>query len=167
MHFFLAKIPFSCYLCKKLKKTAKMTRGIRNNNPLNIRHGRTNWIGAALVQTDREFVQFISMYYGWRAALRVVRTYQKKYRIFTPEAIIRRWAPAADGNDPDSYTRRVCRITGLGGRENLSPSDPRIEDLVLAMARIESGDAILDYRDSLHAAFLDQRPSNNPGAPQS
>jgi len=133
-----------------------MTRGIRNNNPLNIRHGKTNWIGAALVQGDREFVQFISMYYGWRAALRVVRTYQLKYRIFTPEGIITRWAPKEDGNDPEAYTRKVCRITGIGGRENLSTSDSRIEDLVLAMARIESGDAVLDYRDSLHEAFIEQ-----------
>lgn len=133
-----------------------MTRGIRNNNPLNIRIGRTHWIGAAMVQKDKEFVQFMSMYYGWRAALRVIRTYQKKYGINTPEGIINRWAPREDGNDPDAYVRKVCRITGIGGREALAVNDKRIEDLVLAMARIESGEGVLDYRDSLHQAFESQ-----------
>ena len=95
------------------------------------------------------------MYYGWRAALRVIRTYQKKYGINTPEGIITRWAPREDGNDPVAYTRKVCRITGIGGREPLSVRDKRIEALVLAMARVESGDGVLDYRDSLHEAFID------------
>ena len=45
-----------------------MTRGIKNNNPLNIRHSADQWQGAREEQTDKEFVQFTSMAYGYRAA---------------------------------------------------------------------------------------------------
>ena len=40
------------------------TRGIRNNNPLNIRHSADQWQGARDKQTDKSFVQFKSMAYG-------------------------------------------------------------------------------------------------------
>ena len=36
----------------------KPTRGMRNNNPLNIRHGKSRWVGMAEQQSDRAFVQF-------------------------------------------------------------------------------------------------------------
>ena len=36
------------------------TRGIRNNNPLNIRHSKDKWQGIAITQTDKSFVQFQS-----------------------------------------------------------------------------------------------------------
>ena len=45
-----------------------MTRGIRNNNPLNIRHSSDRWEGAREEQTDSAFVQFQTMAYGYRAA---------------------------------------------------------------------------------------------------
>ena len=41
-----------------------MKRGIRNNNPLNIRHSADKWQGASETQTDKSFVQFKSMAYG-------------------------------------------------------------------------------------------------------
>ena len=43
-------------------------RGIRNNNPLNIRRTNTVWQGMKEELTDKEFVEFISMAYGYRAA---------------------------------------------------------------------------------------------------
>ena len=52
-----------------------MTRGIRNNNPLNIRHSADQWQGARAQQTDPSFVQFESMAYGYRAAWKVLETY--------------------------------------------------------------------------------------------
>ena len=55
-------------------------RGLRNNNPLNIRHGKDQWLGAATTQTDKDFVQFQSMAYGYRAAWRILNTYYKKLK---------------------------------------------------------------------------------------
>ena len=47
-----------------------MTRGYRNNNPLNIRIDKKNpWLGRVIPNTDGEFEQFTSMAYGYRAAM--------------------------------------------------------------------------------------------------
>ena len=45
-----------------------LPRGIRNNNPLNIRRGKDQWKGLRAQQTDASFCQFESLEYGWRAA---------------------------------------------------------------------------------------------------
>ena len=57
-----------------------MSRGIRNNNPLNIRHSADRWQGARKVQTDKSFVQFETMAYGYRAAWKVLDTYFLTFR---------------------------------------------------------------------------------------
>ena len=47
-------------------------RGLRNNNPLNIRHSASRWQGARVEQTDKAFVQFTSLAMGYRAAWRIL-----------------------------------------------------------------------------------------------
>ena len=98
----------------------KEARGIRNNNPLNIRHSSDRWEGARLEQTDKSFVQFRTMAYGYRAAWKVLESYWTHFRKlrepFTIENIIRRWAPPSE-NDTEAYIRSVLMLTGLGGKE--------------------------------------------------
>ena len=97
-------------------------RGLRNNNPLNIRHSKDKWQGIATTQTDKEFVQFQSMAHGYRAVWRTLYTYYKRLRErkkhFTVENIIHRWAPPEE-NDVDAYVKTVLNITSLGGNERL------------------------------------------------
>ena len=53
-----------------------IARGIRNNNPLNIRRSKDKWQGLKTLQTDAQFCQFETMAYGWRAAfVMLTRTY--------------------------------------------------------------------------------------------
>lgn len=82
------------------------TRGIRNNNPANIRRG-CNWQGLAKKQTDKEFCQFVSMTWGVRALLVTLRTYVVKHKLHTIREIIHRWAPPEDGNATDRYIAYV------------------------------------------------------------
>ena len=82
------------------------TRGIRNNNPANIRRG-CNWKGLAKVQTDREFCQFNTMKWGVRALLVTLRTYVLKHHLHTVREIITRWAPSSDGNNTEAYIKFV------------------------------------------------------------
>ena len=56
-----------------------MTRGQRNNNPLNIRHSADRWQGARGEQTDKSFVQFESMAYGYRAVWKTLESYWKHF----------------------------------------------------------------------------------------
>jgi hypothetical protein len=123
-------------------------RGIRNNNPLNIRHSPSRWQGMAVEQTDPSFVQFRSMAYGYRAACKLLQSYWQRFRKegkpFTVRTIISRWAPPEDNNDTESYIRSVLLIGGLGGQEILFPPDNplgygRLERLLIAMTCVESG----------------------------
>ena len=122
-------------------------RGIRNNNPLNIRHSKDQWQGASNIQTDKHFVQFKSMAYGYRAAWRILHTYYKRLRErkkpFTVEHIISRWAPPSE-NDTKAYTRSVLKLSSIGGKENLlPPSNPlgyiKLSRLIAAMTVMENG----------------------------
>lgn len=80
--------------------TKQTPRGLRNNNPLNIRRNKIQWQGLADEQTDREFCVFRSLEYGIRAAFLVLRTYITKYRLTSVAQVIGRWAP------PMRITRR-------------------------------------------------------------
>lgn len=53
-----------------------MTRGIRNNNPLNIRRGTSRWVGRREIVTDKDFEEFTSMPFGYRAAWKLMDTYR-------------------------------------------------------------------------------------------
>ena len=95
-----------------------LPRGIRNNNPLNIRRGKDQWNGLRAQQTDVSFCQFESLEYGWRAAFYLLtRTYYHKYRLYTIRMIINKWAPPNE-NQTSKYIENVCRLTGIG------PDDP-------------------------------------------
>ena len=124
-----------------------MTRGQRNNNPLNIRHSADHWQGARAEQTDKAFVQFETMAYGYRAAWKTLESYWKYFhrigRPYNVKTIITRWAPPSE-NDTQNYIRTVLRLSGLGGNENLpQPSRgvdiPRLERLLTAMTTMECG----------------------------
>ena len=125
-----------------------LPRGIRNNNPLNIRRSKDQWKGLADAQTDRAFCQFKSLEYGWRAAFYLLtRTYYHKYRLYTIRTIIRRWAPPGE-NNTEAYIANVSRLTGI------DPDDPigiplekpsRWMMVGVAMAIQENGTDSLDY----------------------
>ena len=113
-----------------------MTRGQRNNNPLNIRRVvGTCWKGSIAPQTDPDFVQFITAEWGIRAAFCIIETYRKKYQAVCVEDIISRWAPPSENNTRE-YIRAVCSLTGYGEREALR--EKQWSRLVAAMAVIES-----------------------------
>ena len=129
-----------------------MKRGLRNNNPLNIRHSADRWQGARAEQTDKSFVQFESMAYGYRAAWKVLESYWKHFhgvgQPYTATTIITRWAPPEE-NDTRAYIGSVLMLTSLGGKENLpQPSRgvdiERLERLLAAMTTVECG---VPYRE--------------------
>jgi hypothetical protein len=77
-----------------------MPRGLRNNNPLNIRHSADRFRGE-IAGTDKSFKTFSSLAYGYRAAFVILGTYLSQ-GCNTIEKIISRWAPPAE-NDTESY----------------------------------------------------------------
>ena len=81
----------------------KKTRGIRNNNPLNIKYVTTTiWVGQVrdIERSDKVFVEFTEMKYGIRAGIKLIRNYIRSgYN--TIDKIISRWCP-----DSTQYTYR-------------------------------------------------------------
>ena len=96
-----------------------LPRGIRNNNPGNIRHSQDPWQGLAETQPDREFFTFTSAIYGIRALARLLTTYQDRYELHNIGGIIGRYAPESE-NNTESYIQSVSIHSGY-------PSDQKLD----------------------------------------
>lgn len=124
----------------------KVPRGIRNNNPLNIRKG-SQWKGERPVQTDKQFEEFISMEYGIRAGFYLLRKYMSGYfgltkKFNTIELIIRRWAPPTE-NATQNYIDYVSNVTGIPAHQKLCFDNKKVMcDIVSAMIEVECGQTI-------------------------
>ena len=129
-------------------KADNSSRGMRNNNPLNIRHGKSRWQGMTEVQPDREFVSFRTLAYGYRAAWVLLNNYRfhlaKQGLCYNVTNIIRRWAPPEDRNDTTRYVDTVTRLSGLDRLAELpSATTPegaeQIARPIVAMTCVECG----------------------------
>lgn len=124
----------------------QVPRGIRNNNPLNIRKGN-NWKGERPAQVDKAFEEFTSMTYGIRAGFIIIRKYISGYngltrKFNTIEQIIRRWAPPTE-NATQKYIDQVAKESGISPRLKLSFSDKKsMCAIVSAMIHVECGQKV-------------------------
>lgn len=116
----------------------KVPRGIRNNNPLNIRIGNT-WLGEVAKPTDPEFEQFVSIEYGLRAAFIILRRYIKRYKKNTVRLIVSTWAPSTE-NNTEAYIKHVCKDAGISEDQVIDYEDgTTLIKIVEAMAFHECG----------------------------
>lgn len=120
-----------------------LPRGIRNNNPLNIRKG-INWKGERPIQTDKAFEQFESMEMGLRAGFVLLRNYiEGRVGSHVPyntiRKIVSRWAPSSE-NDTALYIDHVSRWSALYPDEVIHFRDrAKMIAIVDAMVRQECG----------------------------
>jgi hypothetical protein len=96
---------------------ATVPRGIRNNNPGNIRLGIA-WQGLAATQTDPDFCQFTTAQYGIRAIEEIMLTYKSR-GLTTITQIISTWAPTNE-NNTQAYIDAVSQSTGFGANDQLN-----------------------------------------------
>lgn len=128
------------------------TRGIRNNNPLNIRHSKSKWMGMREMQKDKAFVQFTERRYGYRAAFILIKNYIKRHHANTIGKIVGRWAPRNDGNDTQAYIAYVAKTTGIAYDKPLRFDDKEaMVGIVQSMAQMESG--IIEKKEVLEEAY--------------
>lgn len=95
------------------KKVMPVPRGVRNNNPLNIRYVHSNdWEGKILFgKKDQVFEEFFHMRWGYRAAFMLLRTHWSR-GVNTMAKLIEVWAPR-DENLTDWYIMNVEDISGI------------------------------------------------------
>jgi len=123
------------------KKKEKMSRGLKNNNPFNIRKSNENWLGKKKNSTDSDFEQFETLELGLRAGLKLLKNYvEKGYN--TIEKIIERYSPAGDpGNalgSTENYIRFITNHSNIS-RDSVVNNVPRIAYFILCF---ENGKAI-------------------------
>lgn len=114
-----------------------LPRGIRNNNPLNIKIGN-DWQGER-ENTDGVFEEFQTMEYGLRAAFLILRKYINKYGRNTIRKIVQSWSPDGDRIE-SAYMSCVAKWCCL-----LLDDEIKFEDkntmcmIVQGMAYVENG----------------------------
>ena len=112
-------------------------RGLRNNNPLNIRHNADVFMGE-IKGKDNVFKTFSSMPYGYRAAFVTLSTYLLR-DWNTIEKIISHWAPAIE-NNTEKYIACVEKWSGIPRNKLLTSSDGAGFILIVAaMSAVENG----------------------------
>lgn len=130
-----------------------LPRGLRNNNPLNIRHSKVTYTGE-IPGPDKSFKRFAAMFWGYRAAFRVIQTYIRKYDRNTIRLIIERWAPPSE-NDTEAYIRNVEKLSGIHETVPFSETDERLIKVVAAMSEQENGiPAVMDDVQTGWAAYI-------------
>ncbi|MDQ1226480.1 hypothetical protein QE443_002641 [Pantoea ananatis] len=131
------------------------SRGIRNNNPGNIRWG-DEWKGLVpeVQRTDKSFCQFKTPEFGIRAMIIILRNYQSKYGLKTITGIIKRWAPPNE-NDTQAYIRSVAQATGTDADKPIDLTDSRkLFPLLQAIIKHENGTQPYEYDVFIRALDL-------------
>ncbi len=135
-----------------------MTRGLRNNNPGNIRLSGVRYKGET-VSGDKAFKTFESMPWGYRAMFVVLNTYQKKHGLLTIRQMIGRWAPPCE-NDTGAYVDAVARWSPVDADTPVASTDRDVMlPIVAAMSRVENGvAAVAEDVEKGWELFVKSRP---------
>ena len=126
-------------------KRSSLPRGIRNNNPGNIRLTNIQWQGMQGAQNDPAFIQFIDPVYGFRAMTRILRNYQRR-GLVTLRDMLNTYAPKSE-NDTNAYVDFVAK------RIKVSPDVPldlalHLFPLLKAITEFENGSRFADFYDN-------------------
>ena len=115
-----------------------LTRGLRNNNPGNIRRNSDVFQGEK-TSYDREFKQFKSMAYGYRAIFKILSNYYRNYKMDTIRKMIGRWAPENE-NDTEAYIKAVSDYAGIPADDPINVNDrEQMIRIVAGMSKVENG----------------------------
>lgn len=129
----------------------KMVRGIRNNNPGNIRYNKSiNWKGQKGPDDDGYLI-FQNSLMGIRALTLLIKNYNRIYGLNTIRKIISRWAPTNE-NDTESYIKSVSKALNYPDNVGLN-FETQMLPLVKAIIKHENG--IQPYEDDLIEQAID------------
>lgn len=130
-----------------------MSRGLRNNNPGNIRRSGVRYQGE-VESADTDFKRFATPAWGYRAVFMLLHTYAIRHRLNTIRTMIYRYAPPSE-NQTDKYVEFVASRSGIGADERLDTlSRTQMIPVVSALSRMENGvDALAEDVEAGWALF--------------
>ena len=126
----------------------QLPRGIRNNNPGNIRHG-ANWLGLNTNGQDigSSFCVFTAPVYGIRALAKVLINYKRIHGLNTVRQIVSRYAPPNE-NQTTAYIQSVAKQLGVYPDTVIDIEERGVLTVFIkAVIRMENG--IQPYSDEL------------------
>lgn len=111
-------------------------RGFRNNNPLNLRVSKSNWLGKIKQgKRDSSFEEFETLEYGIRAGIKNMNTWLSRgYN--TVEKYIAKHAPANE-NDTAAYVRNVASWARVNPDSVITAKNKA--QIVASIIRMENG----------------------------
>lgn len=127
-----------------------VTRGVRNNNPLNVIALRRGGPWNGQTGTDNEgFAMFNSVEDGFRAGAIVILAHQVRHNRQTIQEITSRHASSSSADEQANYARYVARELGITPDTVVNLQDPAIlSRMMRAMIEFENGRATADrYTD--------------------
>lgn len=116
----------------------ELPRGLRNNNPGNIRRNSDVFQGEVNPSRDQQFKQFKTMAYGYRAMFKILSNYYRKYSLTTIRKIIGRWAPENE-NNTSAYVSLVSSYAGIGPDDLICFDREQMIRIVAGMSKVENG----------------------------
>jgi len=112
-------------------------RGIKNNNPGNIKISGSGWTGKVSPNTDGTFEQFDTAENGIRALAKLLVKYYADYNLLTVKDILDRYAPGVE-NDSVAYVDFVSNKMGVQPDDQLTFPN-QLTALVNAIIKYENG----------------------------
>lgn len=94
-------------------------RGIRNNNPGNIKWSASQTFHGQIGQDSAGFIIFDTMENGIRAIAVIIKNYSHLHGLRTVDGIIRRWSVT----DQDAYVANVSAALGVQPYDSISVDD--------------------------------------------
>ena len=116
-----------------------MSRGLRNNNPGNLRRSKVRYEGEITPSRDPEFKTFSTIAHGYRAMFVLLDTYNSRYGLNTIRQMLNRYAPPVE-NFTEGYIRFVADYSGVMPDEIINTRSERdMIPIIMAMSKIENG----------------------------
>jgi len=132
-------------------------RGIRNNNPGNIRISDADWMGKVKDNTDGAFEQFTHPKWGIRAMHKILQSYNKR-GVDTVQEIIETWAPPVE-NKTQFYVAHICYVLDVRPTTPLNIWNPNVAiPLIQGIIEHENGEqpySTAVIKDGLELAGVD------------
>jgi len=131
-----------------------LPRGIRNNNPGNIRLGGVIWLGQKTEgTTDNAFMEFITPLHGLRALMKLLLNYHYKHTLDTVDSIMNRYAPPYE-NDTRAYAAIVARHLKVATGQKIRLTKPTLIGFAEAVVVHENGKPHAGYPPYWYAEEL-------------
>ncbi len=124
------------------RKVWGQTKGLRNNNPGNIRYTGTDWMGLDNPPQVDGFCRFTDAFFGLRAAgINALTIYERGARTLYDFGHV--WAPPTDNNGADDYGQSLAGIIdqeGITARVRYPfTTQPGMASLLGAITKQENG----------------------------